>query len=120
MASFPALFSGSVSLYPLTRSRRFPVEIQQWSDFTEQRWVRSAELQLSRIQLTIDDVNATDKAAIVSFFEGRKGSFDATWDITIGGTTYEYLAFDSDELACTESTDGLWSIRVTAVQTRKN
>jgi hypothetical protein len=118
MASFPALFSGSVSLYPLTRGRRFPVAIQQWSDYSEQRWVQSAEV--SRFQLTIDDVNATDKGSIVTFFEGRKGSFDATWDITIGGTTYNYLAFEDDELACTEATDGLWSIRVAAVQTRKN
>jgi hypothetical protein len=118
MASFPALFSGAVSLYPLTRGRRFPVAIQQWSDFTEQRWVQSAEL--SRFRLTIDDVDAADKATIISFFEGRKGSFDSTWDITIGGTTYSYLAFESDELSCTESTEGLWSIQVSAIQTRKN
>jgi hypothetical protein len=118
MASFPALFSGVVSLYPLTRGRRQPVAIQQWSDFSEQRWVQSAEV--ARFQLTIEDVNATDKATIVTFFENRKGSFDATWDITIGSDTYDYMAFEDDELNCTESTDGLWSIRVAAVQTRKN
>lgn len=118
MASFPALFSGVVSLYPLTRGRRQPVEIQQWSDFTEQRFVQSAEV--ARFQLTIDDIDATDKATIVAFFATTKGSFDATWDITIGGVTYDYMAFEDDELTCTEAADGLWSIRVAAVQTRKN
>jgi len=118
MASFPALFSGAISLYPLTRGRRQPVAIQQWSDFSEQRWVQSAEV--GRFQLTIDDVNATDKATIVTFFTNRKGSFDATWDLTIGADTYSYLAFEDNSLTCTETTDGLWSIRVTAVQTRKN
>lgn len=118
MASFPALFSGSVSLYPLTRGRRMPVAIQEWSNFTEQRWRRSAEL--ARIQLTFDDVSTGDKEAIVSFFEQRKGTFDATWDITVGATTYFYMAFESDELSCTESINGLWSLRLTAVQTRKN
>ncbi len=118
MASFPALFSGSVSLYPLTRGRRMPVAIQEWSDFSEQRWRRSAEL--ARIQLTFDDVATADKEAIVTFFEERKGSFDATWDITVGGSTYSYMAFDSDELTCPESTPGLWSLQLTAVQTRKN
>ena len=117
MASFPTLFSGVVSLYPLTQGSRIPVQILQFSDFSEQRFKQSAEL--ARFTLTLDDLSATDKATVVTFFETAKGSFDATWDITVSGNTYSYMAFASDELQCTES-DGGWSLNVACVQTRKN
>lgn len=118
MASFPALFSGVVSLYPLTQASRIPVQVLQFSDFSEQRWKQCSEL--ARFSLSLDSISATDKATIVSFFEVTKGSFDATWDITVSGTTYGYMAFESDELQCMESDDGLWRLTVSCVQTRKN
>ena len=117
MASFPALFSGVVSLYPLTQGSRIPVQILQFSDFSEQRFKQSAEL--ARFTLTLDDLSATDKATVVTFFETTKGSFDATWDITVSGSTYSYMAFASDELQCTEGDAG-WTLTVACVQTRKN
>lgn len=117
MASFPALYSGIVSLYPLSHTRRQPVTVLQFSDFSEQRWKRSAPL--SAFTLTVENLSATDKATVVSFFESTKGGFDSTWDITVSGATYSYMVFDADALTCTENEDG-WTITAPCHQTRKN
>lgn len=118
MASFPALFGGAVAMFPVTRSVRIPVVIHQFSDFTEHRWKQSAET--ARFVLTLDGITQAAKESIVAFYVVTKGSLDATWDITLAGVLYEYMAFESDELTCTQSQDGLWSLSIPVVQTRKN
>ena len=117
MATFPTPFAGQAALYPLTASKRFPVSVLQFTDFTEQRWVRSAGLNRFRLQLAGISKDAKDD--IVTFFEDCKGSFDATWSIEVAGVTYDYVAFADDTLVAVESEQG-WSITVELVQTRKN
>lgn len=117
MADFPTPFAGAAALYPLTQEKRFPVTVLQFSDFTEQRYVRSAGLSRFRLQLT--GISKAAKDDIVDFFETCKGTFDATWSIEIAGVIYDYMAFADDTLAAVESEQG-WSLNVDLVQTRKN
>jgi hypothetical protein len=101
MASFPALFSGSVAMYPLSSSVRIPVEILRYSDFTEQRYVSGKALR--RFEIMLEAVSAADRDALLLFFESAKGGFGKTWDITIGGSTYAHMMFEGDVFAETES-----------------
>lgn len=116
-ATFPTPFSGQAALYPLTAQKRFPVTVLQFTDFTEQRWVRSAGVNRFRLQLS--GISKSAKDEIASFFENCKGSFDSTWSIVIASTTYNYMAFAEDTLVAVEGEQG-WSITVELVQTRKN
>jgi len=118
MASFPTPFAGVSALYPLTSSKRYPTAIQKWTDATETRWRQSAGLQ--RLTLQLDQMTKTEKDSIMSFFATCKGSFDATWDITISGTLYDYMAFAADSLMPVEQAGGVWSLTIALVQTRKN
>ena len=118
MASFPALFSGEVSLEPLIESVRQRVPIHQFTNFTEQRWVEMAALR--RFALTLDNIQKADRDTLEAFFETMKGGFDHTWDITLGGATYQNMVFDSDVFSCRESSPEYWSIALTCHQVRKN
>src|SRR5687768_8308563 len=108
MASFPALFSGSAALYPLTEESRIPAGILQFTDFTEQRFVRGANL--ARFVLVFDGIRKEDRDAIEDFFGDRKGGFDATWDLTLGGVTYQNMCFESDDFYCRETEPELWTV----------
>jgi hypothetical protein len=118
MAAFPAPFAGATALYPLIQEKRFPVAVLQFTDFTEQRYRQSAGLAAFTLECYGIDVSA--KEDIVEFFEDSKGSFDATWSITIGATTYNYMAFLEDAITAVELQDGMWAVSAKIVQTRKN
>lgn len=118
MADFPQLFGGQAALYPLQTEKRFDVTVLQFSDFTEQRFVRSAGL--NRFSLRLAGMSTAEKQDILDFFETTKGSYDATWTLTIAGTDYDYMAFAADQMSCVEGEDGTWSIACEVVQTRKN
>jgi hypothetical protein len=49
-----------------------------------------------------------------------KGSFDATWSLVLGADTYDYMAFAEDKLTATEQSNGIWSMTINVIQTRKN
>ena len=116
MASFPALFHGSVALYPLTAAVRQTVGIHQFTDFTEQRFVEMPPLR--RFVLVLEDISASDRDAIEAFFESVKGGFDSTWDITIGGTTHEHMVFETDVLADREADAELHTLTLPCRQVR--
>ena len=117
-AYFPTPFGGSAALYPLMTAKRYPVTILEFSDKTEQRFVQSAGI--SKFTLTLSEITKAEKDDIVDFFEGVKGDFDATWSLVLGTDTYDYMAFGSDKLTTTETSNGVWSVVVQLVQTRKN
>lgn len=118
MATFPTPFAGKSALYPVTIAKRYPVAVLKFTDATEQRYRQSAAV--SRFVLQIDQSTRAEKDAITDFFETVKGSFDATWDMTLGGVFYNYLAFADDKLTATESSNGIWSLTANILQTRKN
>lgn len=118
MSTFPTPFAGVSALYPVTQAKRFPVAILKWDNLTETRYRQSAGI--SSFVLELAQVTKAEKDLIVDFFETCKGSFDATWSITLGADTYDHMAFAEDKLTATESTNGLWSMSVAIRQTRKN
>lgn len=118
MASFPTLTTGAPVLLGLQLAYHTPCRALQFGDMSEQRFVLSAPLQ--RLTLRLDGLNITDYVAVRDFFEARKGAFDATWDITVSGTTYSYLAFDTDELVAVENVDRQFTITLPVRQVRKN
>ena len=118
MATFPTPFGGSSALYPVTAGKRRAVAVHIFTDATEQRYRQSAEV--SAFTLVLSGITKTAKDAVMDFFDTAKGSFDATWDITLGADSYDYMAFAEDSLTATESDNGLWAMTVPVVQTRKN
>lgn len=116
--AFPTPFSGVAALYPVSIAKRYPVRVLQFDDGTEQRFRQSAAVQ--RLVLTLDGITGDEKDEIVDFFNTSKGSFDATWSITLGGNTYSYMAFDSDSLEAVEREENSWSMTIRLVQNRKN
>ena len=117
MADFPTPFSGAAALYPTTIARRMPVAVLKYTDATEQRYRQSAGVD--RVTLELTGISKDAKDDIVDFFETCKGSFDATWSITLGDSVYPYMAFASDELKATETESGMWSMSIPLTQTRK-
>lgn len=116
--AFPTPFDGNAALYPLTIAKRYPVAVLKFTDGTEQRYRQAAGLNAFTLELS--EITAAEKDAIVDFFETVKGSFDATWDLVLAGTTYGYMAFADDKIEATEGASGVWSMSVRLVQTRKN
>lgn len=116
MASFPAIYSGSISLYPLTRTTHRATTVQEFTDFTEQRWKCGPTLEA--FELVFEGVRLADMLTIRTFFDGRKGGFDATWDITLAGVTYSHMVFDGDVFETTETAGGLYSFKLPCKQVR--
>ncbi len=82
MASAPTLSSGtSVAKYPLVRSVKSRTSVLTFADFTEQRFAKG--VPLTSFTLTFNNVSTVDKDKWKDFFNGRKGSFDTTWDMTL-------------------------------------
>lgn len=116
MPSFPAPFHGAAALYPVTRAERYPVRAIRFSDYSEQRWKRCGTT--ARFLLQLGGITESERQDIFDFFDDVKGDFDATWDISLGGTTYQYLAFADPELTSVEGPDGLIAMVVNIVQVR--
>lgn len=117
MPSFPQLFAGSAALYPATRGNVRRCGKLEYSNATEQRWVEAAGT--ARWALQLDGITASDANTIQNFFDTVKGGFDS-FDLTLGGATYNYLRLEEDTLTITQ--DATRSYRITArlMQTRKN
>ena len=116
--AFPTPFNGVSALYPLTAAKRFPVAVLKFTDGTEQRFRQCAGV--SAFTLELNQITKTEKDAIFTFFNTCKGTFDATWSITLGSDTYSYMAFADDAIKPTENESGKWSLNIQLVQTRKN
>lgn len=116
MSSFPAIYSGSVALYPLTETYRRPVTVLQYNNATEQRWRTGKALRAFSLDFT--DVSKTDMLTIRSFFDTMKGGFDHTWDISIGGTVYSNMTFENDEMAAQERPGGAYSFSLPCRQVK--
>ena len=118
MASFPTLASGAVALYPVSRDTAYPVKTVRFLDDTEQRWKQGAALE--RFTLAYTDLSAADRDTLQTFFDSVKGTYDSTWDITIGGDTYSYCCFEDDAPQWQERTAESWDVTFKIRQVRKN
>jgi hypothetical protein len=118
MASFPALFSGVVALYPVQAHVVQRVGIHQFTDFTEQRWSEMAALR--RFVIALSGIKKGDRDSLESFFNTVKGGFDHTWDITFDGVLYENMTFEGDVFMCRESNaPEHWDLSLACHQIRK-
>ena len=118
MASFPTLSSGAVALYPLKHVARYPVRVIEFNDDSTQRWKQGAAL--NEFELVFADLSATDRDTLQTFFDSVKGAYDSTWDITIGGTLYDNMAFEDDAPQWHEKTAESWDVTFRIRQTAKN
>lgn len=118
MASFPALRSGQVTMYGATRERVYSTKVVRFVNDTEQRWAETAGL--ARFILTFTHIDGWDLANVLEFFRSNKGRFDSTWDITLAGVTYSYMAFDQDEFVWSETKPNRFSATLRLVQVRAN
>jgi hypothetical protein len=116
MASFPTLSTGSTVLYPLTQSISRPAAVLQFEDGKEQRW--KAHVPTSKFTLQLSEITWADVQAVLTLFSSMKGRYDATWDITIAGTTYSHLMFVDDELTWEERAEGQFTMTIPIRQAR--
>lgn len=115
MPTFPTPFSGSSALYPATRTSAFSTTVIRFSDTSEQRW--SDHSPLTQWTLSLDGIDESSVDSIRSFFDSVKGGKDS-FDLSIGGVTYGYMVFASDDLDF--RADGAnWSATIQLTQLRK-
>ena len=117
MANFPTPFNGSAALYPITAINRRPVGIIQFSDLSEQRWKRCGPTKAFILRFT--QITWAEANTILTFFDSMKGGFDSTWSITLGGTTYNYMVFDSDVYDLQETERGIYRLELSCRQVRQ-
>lgn len=115
MASFPTLYSSTIALYPVTRTAHRGVQVLEFTNFTEQRWKNGAPLEAFTLQFS--DMPLADMLTLRAFFDARKGGFDSTWDLTLGGVTYSNMVFESDSFDSVERFGG-YSVTLTAKQVK--
>lgn len=120
-ATFPALSSGVVGLYPSRRTRAFKTRVFQFGDDTEQRFKLPAGLiGLARWELRFDGIKPTDVTLLRDFFTTAKGEFDTSLELVIDGVTYSNMMLDDDEFRAEERTAGRWNVVMKLRQWRKN
>lgn len=114
MSQFPTLTTGVISMTPTTIGTGFSTRVMRFCDDTEQRW--AARGQHGVFVLTFTDISGFDLANLLDFFRSVKGRFDATWTLTINGTTYSNMALDSDDFAVVEQRPNCFSLQVNCKQ----
>lgn len=116
--TFPTLSTGSVCMYPTSRSVSAACRILTTESGLEQRF-RTAPF-LSSWELQFNRLSLADLDSIRAFFETQKGAFDSTWVFPFDGTNYSYLCFDSDELIWQENRLNRFDVSVKIRQTKKS
>lgn len=122
MPSFPALHTGVVGKYPITRGHKYRTQILVAEDLTEQRF--SMGQHLASFELTFTNVSTHDKELVRSFFDGRRGTFDHGWDLTLTDTngvptTYGNLEFiPGQSFDATNTHFDRWDFSLRVRQTR--
>ena len=114
MASFPTLVSGQVSMTPFSRGLEFVTTVYKFKNFSEQR--TSDRGERARFVITVTNANGYDVSNLRTFWRSAKGSFDATWDITVDGTLYSGMAFEDDDFDAVEGKAERYSVTLKAFQ----
>jgi hypothetical protein len=116
MATFPALRSGTVGMYPSVLGLAYATEIVQFVNDSEQRW--ATRVGTGDFELTFTDINGYDLGILLEFFHSTKGQFDSTWSLTINGNTYNNCCFLQDDFAYTDSKQNRYSTSLKCRQVR--
>ena len=110
MSVFPTLSSGVMSMTPTTIGSWYETRVVRFCDDTEQRFV--TRLPFSTFLLNFTKINGYDLSALLAFFRTVKGQYDASWTLTINGTTYPTMMLDSDDFTMTELTPNYFTLQV--------
>jgi hypothetical protein len=87
----------------------------EFSDHTKQAWTASDALVNFRLNLS--RITGYELAAVLSLYRSSQGRKDQSWDLTIEGTTYSNMSFDTDELEVQD--EGMtYSLEIPVVQTQ--
>ena len=101
MASFPKLKTNAVAQYPAKKEIRFRNQAVRFLDGTEQRY-RDAAGALRRWEISLDQLDEAEMAALEEFFAENQGAFGEflftdPWD----AQTYSNCSLETDELDMT-------------------
>lgn len=116
--TFPILEDGQVCRYPVNSTTAWVTRVNQFVDFTEQRWVTRQPLR--KLVFAYRDVSAADTAVLRAFFETQKGMFD-TFTVPFDGGTFENMVFEQDDFSPVEDKfPNRYSFTLKMKQTRPN
>jgi hypothetical protein len=116
--SLPTVRGGVQCLYPVTRRVEFLTDVAIALDSTEQRFKRRPAL--TTFELPYRRITLADTNTMRAFFASQKGTFDSTWDFTLGSTTYSAMTFLDPDFAAREEADAptYYSFTLRARQTQ--
>lgn len=115
MATLPLVKGTAQVLYPFTRRVRFQTGIYVSANGSEQR-CPGRGVPLFEFVLNYSNLSLSDRNAINTFFTGRPGAFDTTWQMTVLGVTYQHLKFTDDVIRWKESSPNLYSSTINVRQ----
>ncbi len=116
--TFPVLEDGQVCKYPVASTSSWVTRVNQFVDFSEQRWVNRQPLR--RFVFQYKDISAADLATLKAFFETQKGMFD-TFTVPFDGGTFENMVFEHDDFMPVEDRfPNRYSLTLRMKQTRPN
>ena len=115
--TLPTVRGGVQALCPVTRRVEFLTDVAINLNGTEQRAKRRPAL--TRFVLPYTRISAAETAAMRTFFEAQKGTWDSTWSFTLGATAYAHLTFEDDTFTMREdpSWPGCYAFTLRARQT---
>jgi hypothetical protein len=105
-------------MYPASRTVTAATQVIRYLDDSEKRF-RCAPF-LSGWELQFTNLRIADVDTLGGFFEDQKGAYDPTWSFPFDGTTYNHLAFDSDEFSATEAPLGRWAVNLKFSQVKQS
>lgn len=116
--TFPTLSTGSICKYPVTRKSGWLTRVNQFVDFTEQRWV--VRQPLMDVVFEYRNLSRADIATLKTFFETQLGAYD-TFEVDFDGIAYQNMVFDQDDFSPVEDREpNRFSISFKMKQTRPN
>ncbi|WP_321471158.1 hypothetical protein [uncultured Paludibaculum sp.] len=116
MATFPALRSGVVGMYPTTLGRTFKTEVVVFCNDSEQRW--ATQPALGDFELVFTDINGYDLSTLLDFFRSAKGQFDHTWTLAMNGQVWNNCVFVQDDFTATNSKAERYSVTLKCRQVK--
>jgi hypothetical protein len=104
---FPKLSFSRAALYPLTGTNNFKTAVLQFTDDTEQRWVRQRPMQ--EFELTFIAIDGYSVSVVREFWQSMKSADQATFTLGLGtgphgeSMSWSNLAFTDDDFKISTS-----------------
>jgi hypothetical protein len=123
MPTLPQISGARVAMYPLQRTNKWSVKIQQGTNDHEQRWVD--QLPKQQFVLTYTSINATDLGTLKTFWASMHGEDINTFTVDLGTDAvtgvhmlYYNMLFVGDDFEATQKKATRWDVKLTLRQVR--